>query len=82
MSDAHDRLAGLDPDRLQQLAAPAGAAQPRTATATFLVTLTVPEGTDPMACADRLLDWLASQDDDAPYISADGVDPHPWPGTA
>lgn len=80
MSDAHDRMAGLDPARLEQLAAPTGAAQPRSVT--FLVTLTVPEGTDPMAAADALMDWLASQDDDVPYISVDGVDPHPWPGTA
>lgn len=41
----------------------------------FTVDLTLPEGADPTAVADWLLDLLCDQDDSAPYESCDGVDP-------
>lgn len=41
----------------------------------FEVDLTLPEGADPIAVADWVLDVLCDQDDGAPYVSCDGVDP-------
>lgn len=43
------------------------------------VDLAVPEGADPIAVADWVMDLLCNQDDDCPYVSCDGVEPDPWP---
>jgi hypothetical protein len=41
----------------------------------LVVDLTTEPDADPEEVADWVLDLLASQDDDAPYTSCDGVDP-------